>query len=69
LKAGLTIAAAACALASAHGADTVVASPDGRVAIRIAADGTTYAVTRGGEAVIAASPLGLGLDGVPGRCG
>src|SRR5574341_644253 len=60
----------ACALwalmtASAHGADAVVASPDGRTTLRIAEDGATFSVARRGETVIAASPLGLELDGAP----
>jgi alpha-glucosidase len=45
--------------------DAVLASPDGRVAIRIADDGATFTVTRRGETVIAASALGLELDGSP----
>jgi alpha-glucosidase len=62
--------AAACALlalasAGAHAADETIASPDGRTALRIAADGATFGVTRRGETVIAASPLGLELDGEP----
>jgi alpha-glucosidase len=49
--------------ATAHGADAVVASPDGRTMLRIAEDGSTFSVVRKGETVIAASPLGLELDG------
>ena len=61
---------AACALlaltaATAHGADAAIASPDGRTTLRIAEDGSTFSVTRRGETVIAASPLGLELDGAP----
>ena len=61
----------ACALwaltaAAAHGADAVIASPDGRTTLRIAEDGSTFSVARRGETVIAASPLGLELDGAPG---
>jgi alpha-glucosidase len=59
----------ACALAltaaAAHGADAVIASPDGRTTLRIAEDGSTFSVARRGESVIAASPLGLELDGAP----
>ena len=64
---GLVAAAATWlfACAAAHGADALIASPDGRTTLRIAADGATFSVTRRGEAVIAASPLGLELDGVP----
>jgi alpha-glucosidase len=61
----------ACALwaltgATAHAADAVIASPDGRTLLRIAEDGATFSITRRGETVIAASPLGLELDGAPG---
>jgi len=61
----------ACALwaltaATAHAADAVLASPDGRTTLRVAEDGATFSVTRRGETVIAASPLGLELDGAPG---
>ncbi|WP_330832517.1 glycoside hydrolase family 97 protein [Piscinibacter sp.] len=60
----------ACALwaltaAAAHAADAVIASPDGRTTLRIAEDGATFSVARRGETVIAASPLGLDLDGAP----
>ncbi|HJV69347.1 glycoside hydrolase family 97 protein [Ideonella sp.] len=59
-------AGALCALAaSAHAADAVIASPDGRTTLRIAEDGATFSVARRGETVIAASPLGLDLDGAP----
>ncbi len=56
---------AGCALswaltaATAHGADAVIISPDGRTTLRIAEDGATFTVARRGETVIAASPLGL----------
>jgi len=50
---------------TAHGANLTVASPDGRAALLVADDGTTFSVTRRGETVIAASPLGLDLDGEP----
>lgn len=61
----------ACALwamtaACAHAADAVIRSPDGRTTLRIAEDGATFSVDRRGETVIAASPLGLELDGAPG---
>jgi alpha-glucosidase len=64
----MTLAAAVLAALSgaACAAGTVtVKSPDGRAAIRIARDGGSYTVTRGGETVIAASPLGLEFDGAP----
>jgi len=62
--------ALACALwalggAAAQAADATIASPDGRTALRVAADGATFSVTRRGETVVAASPLGLELDGEP----
>lgn len=45
--------------------DNVVSSPDGSTAIRIAADASTFSITRHGETVIASSPLGLEFDAVP----
>lgn len=67
MKASTRMAAAILALAAcgAQAADAVISSPDGRVALRIAEDGTTFTVTRKGETVIAASPLGLELEGAP----
>ncbi|MEO7497044.1 MAG: glycoside hydrolase family 97 catalytic domain-containing protein, partial [Massilia sp.] len=41
----------------------VVASPDGRVAISIEGDASKFTISRGGETVIAPSPLGLEFDG------
>lgn len=58
-------AAWALTAATAHGADALIASPDGRTTLRVAEDGSTFSVTRRGETVIAASPLGLELDGAP----
>ena len=55
----------ALAASSAHAADAVIASPDGRVTLRIAEDGSNFSVSRRGEVVIAPSPLGLDLDGQP----
>ncbi|WP_218164926.1 glycoside hydrolase family 97 protein [Pseudoduganella namucuonensis] len=46
-------------------APAIVSSPDGRVAIRIEEDGSRFSISRGGDAVIASSPLGLELDGAP----
>jgi len=62
------IAAAILALAAsgAQAADLVITSPDGRVALRIADDASSFSVVRKGETVIAPSPLGLELDGQPG---
>jgi alpha-glucosidase len=51
----------ACAVA----APAVVSSPDGRTAIRIEHDASRFSITRGGQAVIAPSPLGLEFDGAP----
>src|SRR5690349_11746537 len=51
------------ASAGAHSADAIVTSPDGSVALRVAADGASFSVTRRGETVIATSPLGLDIDG------
>jgi alpha-glucosidase len=52
--------------ASAWAAPLIVASPDGQVAIRIEQDASQFMVTRHGKTVIAASPLGLELDGAAG---
>jgi alpha-glucosidase len=69
MKHSLTLLAAAaaalclpagCALAAA-----TVTSPDGSIAIRIEDDASRFTVSRAGKAVIAPSPLGLDLDGVP----
>jgi alpha-glucosidase len=49
--------------ASASTAPAVVSSPDGRIAIRIDRDASRFTITRGGETVIAPSPLGLDLEG------
>jgi alpha-glucosidase len=64
MKYSLTLLAAAVAatIVSAVGAATVT-SPDGRIAIRIEDDGSSFSVTRGGKELIAPSPLGLELDG------
>ncbi len=51
--------------AQVHAADTVVSSPNGRVVLRVVEDGGSFSISRGGEAVIATSPLGLELDGQP----
>ena len=49
-------------LASVLAASQVVlASPDDRISIAIASDGGSYSVTRKGEQILAASPLGLEL--------
>jgi alpha-glucosidase len=51
----------ACALA----APVIVSSPDGRTAIRVEQDASRFSISRGGQTVIASSPLGLELDGAP----
>lgn len=51
--------------AAASPKPVVVASPDGRSAIRIERDASRFSISRGGETVIAPSPLGLELDGAP----
>lgn len=61
----LIAAALALAAAGAQAADLVVTSPDGRIALRIADDASSFGISRGGETVIAPSPLGLELDGQP----
>ena len=53
----------ALALSAAHGAEQTITSPDGRIALRIADDGSTFSVSRRAESVIATSPLGLELEG------
>ena len=62
-----SLAAAVLALAAtgAQAADALLASPNGRITLRIADDAGSFSITRQGEAVIAASPLGLDLEGQP----
>ena len=62
-----SLAAAFLALAAtgAQAADVLLASPNGRITLRIADDAGSFSITRLGEAVIAASPLGLDLEGQP----
>jgi len=43
----------------------VVASPDGGAQIKIERDGSRFTILRGGETIIAPSPLGLDFDGAP----
>ena len=55
-------------LSSASAASTgpvAISSPNGASVIKIERDGSRFSVSRGGETVIADSPLGLELDGVP----
>ena len=63
--AAAVLAALSGAACAAQGGPVTVKSPNGRAAIRIARDGASYVVTRGGETVIASSPLGLEFDGQP----
>lgn len=63
LIAALVAAALLPAAVHAGAAPAVVSSPDGRIAIRIERDATRFTVVRGGETVIAPSPLGLEQDG------
>lgn len=63
--AAAVLAAFAGAACAAPAGPVTVKSPNGRAAIRIARDGGSYVVTRGGETVIASSPLGLEFDGQP----
>lgn len=44
----------------------IISSPDGRTIIRIERDASRFSISRHGEQVIAASPLGLEFDGAPG---
>jgi alpha-glucosidase len=63
--AAAVLAALSGAACAAPAGPVTVTSPNGQAAIRIAADGASYVVTRGAETVIAASPLGLEFDGQP----
>ncbi|MFT4076510.1 MAG: glycoside hydrolase family 97 protein [Asticcacaulis sp.] len=47
---------------SAHAETVTLASPDGRNVVTLDSDKLTYAISRDGQAVIEASPLGLNLD-------
>ena len=53
------------AVAAASSGALVVTSPDGSSSITIERDASRFSVMRRGESVIAASPLGLDLDGAP----
>ncbi len=57
------MAAAWLPLAASAAAPPLLASPDGSVVIRIERDASSFSLVRRGEAVLAASPLGLELDG------
>lgn len=43
----------------------IVASPDGTAEIKIAGDGATYSISRKGESIVSASPIGLELTDAP----
>jgi alpha-glucosidase len=61
----MALACALTPLAGAVAAPLVVSSPDGKIAIRVERDASRFAISRGGQPVIAASPLGLEFDGAP----
>lgn len=67
MKAFATIAAAAWAVAvgSAFAGEVAIPSPAGHAEIRIEDDASRFSVRWRGETVVAASPLGLELDGAP----
>lgn len=50
---------------SAFASPQVIASPHGEAAIRVEDDASRFSVTWRGETVVAASPLGLELEGAP----
>jgi alpha-glucosidase len=59
-------AASICMVTSmAFAGPAVISSPDGHTAIRIERDASRFSISRRGETVIAASPLGLEFDGAP----
>ncbi|MFP5391885.1 MAG: glycoside hydrolase family 97 protein [Gammaproteobacteria bacterium] len=58
----LAILSLAASVAPAFAEVVTVKSPDGRNQVAIDTDKLTYAVSRNGQAIIAASPLGLNLD-------
>jgi alpha-glucosidase len=60
------VVAAWCLVASAAPGPVAVSLPDGRTAILIERDASRFSISRHGEAVIDASPLGLEFDGAPG---
>ncbi|HSX63605.1 MAG TPA: glycoside hydrolase family 97 N-terminal domain-containing protein, partial [Pseudoxanthomonas sp.] len=63
--AGIVAAAWAVMAGSAFAGQVAVPSPDGRAEIRIEDDASRFSVLWRGEIVVAASPLGLELDGAP----
>ena len=65
IAAALVLPVTGMAHAAASAKALTVVSPDGAVAITIAPDATGFSIARGGETVIAPSPLGLDFDGAP----
>ncbi len=63
--AAAVLAAFSGAACAATAGQVAVTSPNGKAAIKIARDGGSYVVTRGGETVLAKSALGLEFDGQP----
>jgi len=63
--AAAVLAASGGAACAASAGPVTVTSPNGQAAIRIAPDGGSFVVTRGADAVLADSPLGLEFDGQP----
>lgn len=62
---GTVIASCAVAAGSAFAGQLAIPSPAGRAEIRIEDDASRFSVLWRGETVVAASPLGLELDGAP----
>jgi alpha-glucosidase len=63
--AAAVLAAVSGAACAASARQVTVTSPNGKAAIKIARDGGSYVVTRGGETVLTTSALGLEFDGQP----
>lgn len=53
------------AASAALAGPAIISSPDGRTIIRIERNASRFSISRRGEQVIAASPLGLEFDGAP----
>ncbi|MCI4566344.1 glycoside hydrolase family 97 protein [Lysobacter sp. CFH 32150] len=65
LSAAIVALCCAAATAPVIAGEQTVASPSGDAVIRIEDDGSNFSVRWRGETVVAASPLGLELDGAP----
>lgn len=63
--AGMVVAVWAVAAGSAVAGQVAIPSPSGQAEIRIEDDASRFSVLWRGETVVAASPLGLELDGAP----